>query len=93
MIVSTSALVSKSVILGDELAISGGVASNQKFRDEIKLLQQHSKVGIYIPKKEYSTDNGAMIAISGYYKYKRKEFTNVQVDVKPRYKLEKLSVL
>lgn len=77
----------------NSVAISGGVASNQKFRDEIKLLQKHSKFRIYIPKKEYSTDNGAMISISGYYKYQRKEFTSVKIDVKPRYKLEKLSVL
>ena len=75
------------------VAISGGVASNQKFRDEIKLLQKAFQSGNLHTKKEYSTDNGAMIAISGYYKYQRQEFTNVKVDVKPRYKLEKLSVL
>ena len=75
------------------IAISGGVASNQKFRNEIKLLKNRAQVEIYIPKKEYSTDNGAMIAITGYYKYQNKEFTNLKIDVKPRYKLDNLLIL
>ena len=70
------------------IAISGGVAANQSFRNEILLLKKRYKVYIHIPKKEYSTDNGAMIAIAGHYKYQMKDFTNLKVDIKPRYRLE-----
>ena len=71
------------------IAISGGVAANQQFRQSIKGLKTKYNSNIFIPKKEYSTDNGAMIAIAGYYKYKTKDFTALSVDVQPRYKLKK----
>ena len=34
---------------------------------------------IFIPKFEYCTDNAAMIAITGYYKYLAKDFTDLSV--------------
>ena len=70
------------------IAISGGVAANEEFRKSINNLQESHGVNITIPKKEYSTDNGAMIAIAGYYKYKMHQFCNMSENVDPRYKLE-----
>ena len=70
------------------IAISGGVAANQEFRDSIQQLEQEYKLKVLIPKKEYSTDNGAMIAIAGYYKYQMGKFTNMSTNVNPRYKLD-----
>jgi N6-L-threonylcarbamoyladenine synthase len=69
------------------IAISGGVAANEKFRSQIKLLETQQNCKVLIPKKEYSTDNGAMIAIAGYYKYQSQQFTKLSTDVKPRYRL------
>ena len=70
------------------VAISGGVAANEKFRASIKKLAKKYNTQVLIPKKEYSTDNGAMIAIAGYYKYQKKLFTNMSINVNPRSKLE-----
>ena len=70
------------------IAISGGVAANEKFRSQIKLLETQQNCTVLIPKKEYSTDNGAMIAIAGYYKYQSGQFTQLSTDVNPRYKLK-----
>ncbi len=70
------------------IAISGGVAANQQFRNAIEMLKKEYHYNILIPKKEYSTDNGAMIAIAGYYKHQSKNFTNLTVNVNPRYKLK-----
>ena len=70
------------------IAISGGVAANDKFRESILKLKDKYHLKVLIPKKEYSTDNGAMIAIAGYYKYKSNNFSNLSVNVNPRYKLE-----
>ena len=70
------------------IAISGGVAANEEFRKCIKKIETTHNTQVLIPKKEYATDNAAMIAIAGYYKYKFKKFTNVSINVDPRYKLQ-----
>ena len=69
------------------IAISGGVSANEKFRQAIKKLEKTHNIQAVIPKKEYSTDNGAMIAIAGYYKYKNNLFSDISVNVNPRQKI------
>ena len=69
------------------IAISGGVAANELFRNRIKELKQTTKVNISIPKKEYSTDNGAMIAIAGHHKYSVGIINDFSINVNPRHKL------
>ncbi|MBI9039247.1 MAG: tRNA (adenosine(37)-N6)-threonylcarbamoyltransferase complex transferase subunit TsaD [Bacteroidales bacterium] len=59
-----------------EIAIAGGVSANSELRNELIKAQKLKNWTIFIPKIEYSTDNAAMIAIAGYYKYLRKEFSN-----------------
>jgi len=71
------------------IAISGGVAANEKFRQTIQTLNKKYNIEVLIPKKEYSTDNAAMIAIAGYYKYKSGNFAKLSINVNPRYKLKK----
>jgi len=39
---------------------------------------------IHIPNNEYTTDNAAMIAISGYYKYLNSDFVNQKITPYPR---------
>jgi len=69
------------------IAIAGGVASNKYFRSEIKKMEEKLKINTCFPKIEYSTDNAAMIAIAGYYKYKRKDFSDVNISPDCRYKI------
>lgn len=59
-----------------ELAIAGGVSANSYLRNELKKISEKKKYNLYIPKFEYCTDNAAMIAIAGYYKYLNKEFAS-----------------
>ena len=59
-----------------EIAIAGGVSANSFLRSELYKLSKDKKFNLYIPKFEYCTDNAAMIAISGYFKYLEKDFTN-----------------
>src|SRR5581483_324552 len=53
----------KSILLG------GGVAANQKLRDELSLKIENLKLktDFFIPKKSLCTDNGAMIAAAAFY--------------------------
>jgi N6-L-threonylcarbamoyladenine synthase len=59
-----------------EIAIAGGVSANSKFREELQSFQDQGEWNVFIPRLEYSTDNAAMIAITGYFKYLKKEFSD-----------------
>ena len=59
-----------------EIAIAGGVSANSCLRDRLQKLSDVNKYNLYIPKFEYCTDNAAMIAIAGYFKYLNKDFAN-----------------
>ena len=56
------------------VAVAGGVSANNGLRNAFKDHAKRYHWVIYIPKFSYTTDNAAMIAITGYYKYMDKEF-------------------
>jgi N6-L-threonylcarbamoyladenine synthase len=73
-------LVKASLLTGiKEVGIAGGVSANSGLRKE--LLEEGSKKGwrVFIPPLSYTTDNAAMIGITGYYKYLRGDFTGQEV--------------
>ena len=62
-----------------EVAVAGGVSANSGLRDAF---QEHArKYGwkIHIPKFAFTTDNAAMVAMTGYYKYLDKDFCPMDV--------------
>jgi len=54
-----------------QIAIAGGVSANSVLRKKLKENQEKLNWKVFIPKFEYTTDNAAMIAITGYLKFKR----------------------
>ncbi len=56
------------------IAIAGGVSANSCLRQAVLDQQIQGQWKVFIPKFEYTTDNAAMIAVSGYFKYLRNEF-------------------
>jgi N6-L-threonylcarbamoyladenine synthase len=58
------------------IAIAGGVSANSYLRNELIELSKKDNLNIYIPKFEYCTDNAAMIAIAGKFKYVNDETTD-----------------
>lgn len=56
------------------VSVAGGVSANNGLRNAFKDHAKRYHWDIYIPKFSYTTDNAAMIAITGYYKYMDKEF-------------------
>ena len=65
-------LIAASQQLGiDNIAVAGGVSANSGLRQE--LIAQGNSRGwqVFIPKPAFTTDNAAMIAVAGYYKYLR----------------------
>ena len=59
------------------VAVAGGVSANNGLRNAFKDHAKRYRWDIYIPKFSYTTDNAAMIAITGYYKYMDKDFCSI----------------
>ncbi|MCL1944159.1 MAG: tRNA (adenosine(37)-N6)-threonylcarbamoyltransferase complex transferase subunit TsaD [Candidatus Azobacteroides sp.] len=58
----------------NQVAIAGGVSANSALRKAfIDYGEKHFRK-IYIPPFSFTTDNAAMVAITGYFKYLKKEF-------------------
>ena len=69
-------LIKASFLTGiKEIAIAGGVSANSGLRSALTKQKEKLMWNIYLPEFAYCTDNAAMIAITGYYKYREKEFT------------------
>ncbi len=67
------------------VAIAGGVSANLGLRQAMLRESEVSGWQVYIPKFEYSTDNAAMIAITGYYKYMKGDYAAQGVTPFTRY--------
>lgn len=61
------------------VAVAGGVSANSGLRNAFHDHAKRYGWNIYIPKFSYTTDNAAMIAITGYYKYMDKDFCSIDV--------------
>lgn len=70
-----------------EIALAGGVSANSALRKTFDAERESSGWNTYVPKLEYCTDNAAMIAITGYYKFMRKDFVGQKVNAQARYSL------
>jgi N6-L-threonylcarbamoyladenine synthase len=66
------------------ICIAGGVSANSGLRKRFKQLGDEQGWETFIPKFEYCTDNAAMIAITGYYKFFKKEFADLSVSPSAR---------
>lgn len=70
-----------------QIAIAGGVSANSAIRERLQLAEKHFGWTTYIPKFEYTTDNAAMIAITGYLKYLNHTYADVSITAKARLKV------
>ena len=62
-----------------QVAIAGGVSANSGLRKALQELAEQQNWEVFIPKFEYCTDNAAMIAIAGYYKFLAADFVGQDV--------------
>ncbi len=62
-----------------QIALAGGVSANSGLRSALVQEADKRNWNIFIPPLSYTTDNAAMIAINGYYRYLKGEFTSEDV--------------
>jgi N6-L-threonylcarbamoyladenine synthase len=67
-----------------DICIAGGVSANSGLRNALTEMGTRNGWRTFIPAFEYCTDNAAMIAITGYYKFLRKEFDELDVRISAR---------
>ncbi|MFH0758322.1 MAG: tRNA (adenosine(37)-N6)-threonylcarbamoyltransferase complex transferase subunit TsaD [Bacteroidota bacterium] len=62
-----------------EIALAGGVSANSGLRNEIIKESVKQEWKVYIPPLRFTTDNAAMIAITGYYRFLAGEFASEEI--------------
>lgn len=71
----------------NDIALAGGVSANSYLRERFKMYAEENQLKCFIPKFEYCTDNAAMIAIVGFKKFERKEFSSLENEPVARWKI------
>lgn len=61
-------------------ALSGGVAANSHLRASLARLCEKRGVSLAMPEKSLCGDNGAMIALAGYFEYKKGNFADTYLN-------------
>ena len=67
-----------------EICIAGGVSANSGLRSAFHQMGEQYNWNTYIPPFEYCTDNAAMIAITGFYKFQAGQFSDLTVSASAR---------
>lgn len=70
-----------------KLVLAGGVAANSLLREQLKEACLERGIEFYYPPLSLCTDNAAMIACAGYYKYKDGLVDDMSLDAYPNLKI------
>ncbi|MEE3607758.1 tRNA (adenosine(37)-N6)-threonylcarbamoyltransferase complex transferase subunit TsaD [Avibacterium paragallinarum] len=73
------------------LVIAGGVSANQQLRQSLSELMAQLGGEVFYPQPQFCTDNGAMIAYTGFVRLKQGESSPLEIEVKPRWAMTDLT--
>lgn len=59
------------------IAIGGGVSANSGVRNAVQNYADRHHIKAFVPKRSFTTDNAAMIAVAGYFKYLKGDFCDI----------------
>lgn len=72
------------------LVVAGGVSANTQIRDQLTTMTEKEGGGIYFPRLEFCTDNGAMIAYAGYQRFVSGHTQGIEIFARPRWPMSEL---
>lgn len=73
------------------LVIAGGVSANKQLRHSLAELMQQLKGEVFYPQPQFCTDNGAMIAYTGFLRLKQGQHQDLAIEVHPRWAMTELN--
>jgi N6-L-threonylcarbamoyladenine synthase len=73
------------------LVIAGGVSANLSLREQLAVLLKRRGGAVYYPRKEFCTDNGAMIAYAGCQRLQAGQQQDLTIGVTPRWPMQELA--
>ncbi len=75
------------------LVLAGGVSANAHLRERMRQAMEKEGVGLFYPRHEFCTDNGAMIAYAGWQRLRAGHSEGLGFSARARWPLEELSLL
>jgi N6-L-threonylcarbamoyladenine synthase len=75
------------------LVVVGGVGANQHLRHSLLQLGKEQNIEVFYPRPEFCTDNGAMIALTGYYRLRAGNQDDLAIRTRARWNLEDVNFL
>ena len=73
------------------LVVAGGVSANLSLRESLNKMTTKNNASVFYPALDFCTDNGAMIALAGHYRFLAGQSNqNYEITIKPRWSLEEL---
>lgn len=67
------------------LVVAGGVSANKMLRQRLTTMASAENTEVYYPRFEFCTDNGAMVAYTGYRRFMLGEKSDIEIKVYPRW--------
>ena len=89
-VLSQKLMMAQKKTCANALVLAGGVACNRALKSRVAELAHSGGVSLYCPRPAYCTDNGAMIALAGYYRLLRGERAPLSLDVRSRFPIDEL---
>ena len=71
-----------------KVALAGGVAANDSLRTAMVRVSEEYGLALHLPQKVYCTDNAAMVASGGYYRYKTGKIDSLDLNAYPNMDIE-----
>ena len=71
-----------------EILVAGGVSANRALREAF---QSQKEFRVHIPVFSLCTDNAAMIAAAGYYRFVLGQVSGLEIDVQPTWPLSQVN--
>jgi len=72
------------------LIVAGGVSANHEIRRQLQQICKKEGAGIYFPRPEFCTDNGAMIAYAGCQRLQAGQSQGLDIFARPRWPMNEL---
>jgi len=72
------------------LIVAGGVSANHEIRRQLQQICKKEGAGIYFPRPEFCTDNGAMIAYAGCQRLQAGQTQGLDIFARPRWPMNEL---